>query len=213
MNTPYDFDECLAESHSAEDLPFWAECYRKAFPTMAAMVNHRKDGEHQRAGIDRSVVLDNGKTLWIDEKFRRRNRRTGKVYDDIALEYVSNDQRNTPGWVCKPLLADYIAYAIGPLGKCYLLPVSQLQSVWNQYGSAWLSESDRYKFATENRGYKTLNVVVTPAELFPLIGNCLRVTFEPYDPDAAVELPNRPKPKDQESIAQQWLDIAAQGDA
>lgn len=190
--TPYDFEECLAASHAAEDLPFWGEAYRKAFPTMRRMENLRSDGQHQRAGIDRVIILDSAKVIYVDEKYRRRSKLTGKVYDDIALEYISNDRRGTPGWVCKPLLADYIAYAIGPLGKCYLLPVPQLQAVWQEYGNTWLAT--KRKFPTQNSGYKTLNVCVEPAELFPLIGNCLRVTFAPYDP--MDDMPASRKPTD-----------------
>lgn len=106
------FAECLEESHKAEDLPFWEQVYKRAFPTMIAMLNHRKDGDHQRAGIDRSIILENSKQLLIDEKIRGRNKITRKVYNDIALEYLSDKDKNTPGWVCKPLLADYIAYAM-----------------------------------------------------------------------------------------------------
>ena len=49
----HDFGESLRFSHSASDLPIWEEVYRQAFPSFAAMVDHRQDGEHQRAGIDR----------------------------------------------------------------------------------------------------------------------------------------------------------------
>ena len=37
------------------------------------MVDHRDDGEHQRAGIDRSVILANSKQLLIDEKVRNKD--------------------------------------------------------------------------------------------------------------------------------------------
>lgn len=124
MSTEHSFKESLAFSHEADELPFWEQCYKKAFPTMQAMLNHRDDGDHQRQGIDRSVILANGKQLWIDEKVRKKD------YGDILLEYVSNDRTNAPGWVCKPLLCDYIAYAIIPSSKCYLLPVPQLQAAW-----------------------------------------------------------------------------------
>ncbi len=90
--------------------------------------------DHQRNGIDRSIVLQNGKTIWIDEKARGKNKITGKVYTDIALEFLSDEAQKTPGWVCKPLLCDYINYAIIPLGRAYLLPVQQLQTAWNRYG-------------------------------------------------------------------------------
>jgi hypothetical protein len=163
-------------------MPFWEDVYRKAFPSMIGMFNHRADGQHQRNGIDRSIVLDNSKQVLIDEKVRGRNAITGKVYDDIALEYVSDDRRNEPGWVCKPLLCDYIAYAIAPLGRCYLLPVVQLQEAWNQNGDRWLSEASRGEFrriiVAKNRSWNTLSVNVTVSELFSAIGSCLRVEFE-----------------------------------
>jgi hypothetical protein len=45
---------------------------------MAAMIDHRQDGEHQRAGIDRSIVLNNSKQILIDEKVREK---TGQGLD------------------------------------------------------------------------------------------------------------------------------------
>ena len=105
MSAVHDFADSLAASHRASDLPIWEEIYRKSFPDFLAMVDHRQDGEHQRAGIDRSVILENSKQILIDEKIR------WKPYPDIAVEYLSNDRTGAPGWACKPLRADYIAYA------------------------------------------------------------------------------------------------------
>lgn len=170
-----DFNECLAISHAASDLPFWEEAYRKAFPSFSSMVDHRKDGFHQRAGIDRSIILENSKQILIDEKVRGRNRRTGIVYPDIALEHVSNNRTRTPGWVCKSLLCDYIAYAIVPHGKCYMLPVPQLQSAWDQNKSEWRRRfGDRKSL---NKGYETIFTPVPPGVLFQAIGSALRVQF------------------------------------
>ena len=178
---PYDFGEQLALSHAAEDLPFWLDVYREAFPTLTACVNHRQDGEHQRAGIDRSLVLANSKQVLIDEKVRGRNRKTGKVYEDIALEYWSDYERRAPGWVCKPLRADYIAYAIAPLGRCYLLPVAQLQQAWRNCGDAWTARYPeiRATSAAGARRWTTLSVGVPVVVLFRAIGACLRVSFTP----------------------------------
>lgn len=175
----YDFHESLAESHAASDLPIWEQIYRASFPGFLAMVDHREDGEHQRAGIDRSVLLTNSKQILIDEKIRKRNKLTGKVYDDIALEYFSDEGRNKPGWVCKPLRADYIAYAIGPLGRCYLLPVIQLQLAWSRNGAAW-----RRKYPTvraNNDGYVTVSVGVPVAVVFGEVGRALRCQFDPIE--------------------------------
>lgn len=165
------FADSLAASHAASDLPIWEQIYRQAFPSFCAMVDHRDDGEHQRAGIDRSVILANSKQLLIDEKVRHKD------YGDILLEYLSNDRTGAPGWVCKPLRADYIAYAIVPAGRCYMLPVIQLQIAWAKYGAMW-----KQQFANvpaPNRGYTTHSVAVPPHTLFPAIGGALRVAFNP----------------------------------
>ena len=182
----HDFQESLERSHRAEDLPFWEDVYREFFPGFVSMANHRRDGWWQRCGIDRSVVLDNSKTIRIDEKVRARSAKTGKVYDDILLEHVSNDRTGAPGWVVKPLMADYIAYAIAPLGKCYLLPVLQLQLAWRRHGDTWRRKhGDRN---AQNRGYRTISTPVTVRELYATIGAGLRCSFEPVEiSDAELE--------------------------
>ena len=68
------FNECLADSHAAEDLPFWNEVYEKAFPEMIVALSHRQDGQHQRQGIDRSIVLNNSKQVLIDERYGSETR-------------------------------------------------------------------------------------------------------------------------------------------
>lgn len=173
------FSDSLAFSHEAEDLPIWKEVYKKAFPDMVEMVSHRADGWWQRAGIDRSLILSDSKQIKIDEKVRGRNKRTGKVYNDILLEYFSSFERKTPGWVCKPLLADYIAYLIAPLGVCHLLPVIQLQSAWKRHGDKWRAE---YRLIpAKNEGYTTHSIAVPPNVLYPAIGQELRVSFHAFE--------------------------------
>ena len=169
MQAVHDFHDSLAASHKASDLPIWEEIYRKSFPDFLAMVDHRQDGEHQRAGIDRSVILENSKQILIDEKIR------WKPYPDIAVEYLSNDRTGAPGWACKPLRADYIAYAIAPLGMCYLLPVIQLQQAWRRKGELW--KASCFIVRAPNRGYTTLSAAVPVHELFSEIGRALRVPF------------------------------------
>ena len=185
MTVVHDFDKSLALSHAAEDLPFWKEVYSKAFPTMIAMHNHRQDGDHQRQGIDRSIILENSKQILIDEKVRF------KAYNDILLEYWSNEKRQVPGWVCKPLLADYIAYAIAPLGKCYLLPVLQLQEAWRRHGKQWIEDftdaGRKPPICARNkcrgREWRTISIAVSVKQLFMSIGKVLRIDFEPYEKD------------------------------
>jgi len=170
----YDFHECLKFSHEAEDLPLWKEVYNKCFPSMVSMVSHRNDMTLQRQGVDRTVTLANGRMIMIDEKVRRRNRYTKKVYDDIALEYWSKEG-TVRGWVNKPLLCEYIAYAIAPLGKCYLLPVLQLREAWRNNARSWLSNYPIIK--SNNSGYRTVSVCVNANAVYRAIGSLLRVEF------------------------------------
>lgn len=201
-----DFTECLEYSHSGSDLPFWREVYEKAFPGMAAMIDHRQDGEHQRAGIDRSIIMPNSKQILVDEKLRRKNKKTGQVYRDIALEYLSDESRRTPGWVCKPLRADFIAYAIAPIGQCYLLPVIQLQQAWRTHCELWVKTFPTIK--AQNKSWMTVSVGVPVRDVFAAIGKALRIEFTPYDDDVAVApVPALlARPSDRKPPFQQLLD-------
>lgn len=176
----HDFQESLSASHAADQLPIWEKCYRKFFPDFAAMVNHRQDGDHQRIGIDRSVILTNSKQFLVDEKVRFRNRITGKVYEDIALEEYGDEDKGTLGWAEKSLLADYIAYAIAPLGKCYLLPVPQLQMAWRIHKSAW-KRTYSFPIRAHNKSWTTISWGIPVPVLFKAIGGCLRCEFEPVE--------------------------------
>lgn len=130
---PHDFAGSLAYSHSQEDAGWWPEVYRQAFGRVASLASVREDGWAQRAGIDRVVTLATGKVVKIDEKVRRKD------YDDILLERWSDLDRKTPGWVQKPLDADFIAYAFEPSCRCYLLPVLPLQRSWRVNGREWVA--------------------------------------------------------------------------
>ena len=167
----HDFNDCLNKSHAASDHPMWLECYRQFFPNMQACIDHREDGEHQRAGIDRSIVMVNSKQVLVDEKVRYKD------FGDILLEYISVDRTNALGWVCKPLMCDYIAYAILPRGRAYLLPVIPLQRAWSALGESW-----KQKFGTrsaQNNGYKTLNCPIPFEVLFKAIQTAQIAKFEP----------------------------------
>jgi hypothetical protein len=183
------FAQSLSQSHAASDLHFWKDVYRKAFPEAVAVVDHRQDGWHQRAGVDRSITLTNSKQVLIDEKVRGRNKKTGRVYEDAALEFLSVVERDTPGWVCKPLQCDYIAYAIAPLGKCWLLPVLQLQAAWQKHSEDWLSLAANplqpsYRIIdAQNVGYRTRSLCLPWKVLMPAIGQELRVAFTPLELD------------------------------
>ena len=167
----HNFQDSLAASHAASDLPIWEEIYRAAFRDFACMVDHRQDGEHQRAGIDRSVILENSKQILIDEKIRY------KAYNDIFLEYWSDLERKIPGWAFKSLRADYICYAIAPTGRAWLFPVQQLQKAIQAHKHEWKTEHSWR--LVPNRGYTTAGIIVDPDTLISAISEAFSVKFTP----------------------------------
>lgn len=165
------FSEHLTRSRDDARLPCWREIYAAFFPDMVACIAHQQSGEHQHAGIDRSVILASSKQVLIDEKLR------DKDYQDIALEFVSNDQRHDPGWVCKQLRADFICYAFAPSGRAFLLPVPALQSAWSHHGNEWRAVYGEVPVA--NDGYNTWFCPVPIDKLYSAMGNLHRVSFTP----------------------------------
>lgn len=133
------------------------------------MVSHRKNGYWQKAGVDRSVILENSKQILVDEKIRRKD------YGDIALEVWSDVENKKEGWICKPLMADYIAYAFLQSKKCYLFPVVQLQYAWKNNRENWTRDFGLKE--AKNNNYTTVFCPVPMQDLFPEIGKCLRCDF------------------------------------
>jgi len=150
--TIHNFREQLNYSEVASDELFWLEVYRKAFPNMVASALCSGDTISQRMGIDRAIILANGKTLYIDEKKRK------EVWTDILLEFVSVDTSGAPGWIEKDLAIDYLAYAFMPTKKVYFFPWPFLRRAWLHYKNEWLS---KYKIVVaNNEGYKTKSVAI-----------------------------------------------------
>ena len=101
----------------------------------------------------------------FDEKVRRKD------YGDILLEFISNNKTNSPGWVVKSLECDFIAYAIEPTRRCFLLPVVPLQRAWRLYSKEWiLNYGVKY---SENAGYSTLNCPIPFKELMRKMSEAL----------------------------------------
>lgn len=161
----HSFTASLAESHRVEDLPFWGQVYREAFPDVVGVHRHRANGEHQKAGIDASIVLANSKQILVDEKYRRKD------YGDILLERWSDYARREPGWIVKPLRADFIAYAVLPAGRLYLLPVLPLQAAWRRHGREWMA-GEPIDAANEEDGrtWTTRSWAIAPDVLFRAMG-------------------------------------------
>ena len=142
MSTVHNFATSLRRSETQIDAAWWEAVYRKAFPTMAAMVPIRQDGWAQRGGIDRIIILASGKEIKIDEKVRDRD------FNDVLLEYWSNAERRIPGWVAKDLACDFVAYAYLETQRCFLLPFHLLRRAWKHHGREWVSRAEKKRKAT-----------------------------------------------------------------
>jgi hypothetical protein len=168
----HSFTEQLTYSHSMSAAPWWEAVYRKAFGQLASMADIREDGWSQRSGVDRIVVLKSGKIIKIDEKVAR------SVYPTLPLERWSSIEDRTPGWVQKPIDADFIAYAEAPTGEVYLLPVQLLQRAWRTIGKTkWVKLYP--SLHVKNIGYTTIIVPVPKSEVFRAIQDAILVQHDP----------------------------------
>lgn len=144
--------------------------YRAAFPDLASAVCVRADGWAQRGGVDRVLTLSGGKTLTVDEKVR------AEEYDDILLEYWSDEARRVRGWVAKDLACDFIAYAFEQSGRCYLLPFQSLRRAWRINGRHWVNTYRRVE--ARNSGYVTVSVPVPTVELLNAVRDAMIVFWK-----------------------------------
>lgn len=169
----HDFEECNAYSFNPNDDDFWMAFYRKAFPTMVDTHVNNGDLARQYEGIDRVLILSSGRKVFIDEK------KQPKDWPCILLEYISNDVRQTPGWIEKDLRIDYIAYAFMESRRIHLYPWILLKSAWNEYGQEWKERfrnihAENYGRAGESN-YTTWSVAVPFDELEYAITQQFRV--------------------------------------
>jgi hypothetical protein len=170
----------LAWSHGQSDQPFWEPVYRKAFPTLASCVNVPADGWQQRAGVDRVLVLSDSKTLYVDEKVRRKDR------PDIALEIYSDERAKKKGWAIKPALSDFIAYAFLPTQTCFLLPFHLMQRALRDNWVTWTSNAEQSRLGfqqvrAQNPGYTTLSIAVPIMVLLDAMSDSMVVTWSADD--------------------------------
>lgn len=155
----HDFQTRLAESQELSDEPAWVDLYRKTWPNMIACVRIDKDSVYQRWGVDREVLLATGQRITVDEKKRRKD------YRDMCIEEWSvfhgpNDARNKIGWTLDlNKRCDYIAYAVVPASRCYLLPFDLLRRTARRFLDDWKKRYQPPRPAV-NKSYVTVNVGV-----------------------------------------------------
>ncbi len=142
--------------------------YRRAFPSLRSAVAVRSDGWAQRGGIDRLLTLACGRTYTVDEKIRTED------WPDVLLERWSDEAARSPGWVQKPLAADFIAYAHAPAATCVLLPVPALQRAWRQHGRQWIGLYGQRR--ARNAGYTSVSVPVPRGVLMQAIVEAMFVS-------------------------------------
>lgn len=187
-----EFKKDLAASRRAEALPFWPEVYRQAFPDLAE-IQTVTDLAKQRLGIDRHIVLKNGKVLDVDEKCRQTD------WGDFALEmnhehvakdtvcsgsivHASMHPRDDAGWAFLSLHTDYLAYAVLPLHQAWLFPFQILQRAIDENLERWMANalSKRNGFSwkgSPNPTYITWNLVVPRAALLDAVRDAICVRW------------------------------------
>lgn len=161
------FKDSLALSQRFGD-DWWLPIYRRAFPSLVTAVAVEQDGWAQRGGIDRLLTLACGRTFTVDEKIRTED------WPDVLLERWSDETRKLPGWVQKPLAADFIAYAHAPAATCVLLPVPALQRAWRQHGRQWAGLYGQRR--AQNSGYISVSVPVPRGVLMQAIVEAMFVS-------------------------------------
>lgn len=174
----HDFEKSLAVSHEHADAPWWEAVYRAAFGPLLSCASVRQDGWAQRAGIDRIVTTEYGRTIKIDEKIRTED------WPDFLLERWSDESNLVAGWVQKKLDCEYIAYAFVPSASCYLLPTLTLQRAWRLHGRAWIDAYPeiRARNKTHGRCWTTLSVAVPHAVLLEALSDAMLVRWNARPP-------------------------------
>jgi hypothetical protein len=175
--TVHRFNESLAKGEHASLEPFWESVYRKAFPTMVGRTVNLRGNPAQALGIDHTVLLSSGKTLLIDTKCRFT------PYDDILLEYISNNETKALGWIRKDSLQiDYLAYAWVRQQTVVFLPWIALREAWVQnipmwWGKATREERGYKKCEAKNPTYSTWSLAVPRAVVLDAVRDALTVTL------------------------------------
>jgi len=139
--------------------------YARLWPDMVSCVRVDAKSELQTRGIDRMIVLPNGRTITVDEKKR------DKDYGDLLVEewsvfYGDGNPRNKTGWTLdRGKVCDFIAYAIPSACKCYLLPFELLRAAASHNLDRWKEMSGFAPRDAQNHGYVTRNWPVQWSEL------------------------------------------------
>lgn len=167
-------------SNRYADAAWWEPVYRQFFPGFDTMVNVRKDGWVQRSGVDRHIILSNGKIIKVDEKVRSED------YADILLEYWSNYERRVRGWVARDQATQYLTYAFIPSQRALLLPFDTLRRAWATHHVEWVRQYRRIE--AYNERYTTISVAVPIDVLFAAIRGAMFARWSDADLQLGLKL-------------------------
>jgi hypothetical protein len=174
------YKDDLVYSNTKEHEPFWRYVYKQAFPTAINWMRCPADTQAQVNGIDRVLLLNCGSVVKIEEKTRDRD------YRDIHLEFISNDVRKTIGWIEKDLICDYIAYAVMPKNKCYIIHWTTLKTLWEHNKEEWkkkyyISKSPNWydNNKTKKPDFHSYGVCIKTGIMRELIPSIKEITHEP----------------------------------
>jgi hypothetical protein len=180
---PHEFHSELEFARSKAVRDFLREQYKRAWPDGQVNWNDR-DNRAQRVGTDCTILLPGNRFLRCEEKVRRKH------YTDIALEYISNDRKGTPGWALVDGEHDFTVYALPDAGRCYILPWAALHKVAKEKIPLWVDWAKRGigRFTivpgeTKSPGgvvlYRSFSVGVPKDVLLQAVANAFEVSSTP----------------------------------
>lgn len=150
----HNFYEDVAKADDPIYAPMWEYAYRQRFRNFSSRTPAPGKSIGQARGVDVLVYCHHDQVFRLDEKIREED------YNDLLLEYESDNVRHTPGWIEKDLAIDYLSYAILPARTVRLFPFPLLQRAWQVNRDKWF-ESDRcHIIEAQNPSYTTLSLAV-----------------------------------------------------
>lgn len=166
-----DFKKDLKFSDDDSNNPAWDIIRNELFPGWKIETIPSGVNGIQKSGVDEILSLGS-KTIWIDRKVRRK-RHDDRIYNDVLIETVSNDNTQSPGWAVKESSkTDIILYYNQMTEKCLCFNLPALRKYYHSNPDIF---KNKHIFSARNNGYKTLNVSMTIDELSKIPGIDLRI--------------------------------------
>ena len=180
MKQQHDFKKSLAHENEVAVMPFWEEGYREFFGKAHGKIDsiiRCENKKWQKLGVDRIIVLDRSgdvgqpckRHIYVEEKYRKKDyfyvgADGKKSIPEIFLETWSDKDRKIPGWMAKPMLCDWLAYAFLPSRKLFLFPYAPLKAAFDGNRDEWKIRYSEKQ--AENNGYFTTGIPVPGHELW-----------------------------------------------